>query len=120
MPETGVYALACSPDGKTLAVSGFDGKVRLLSTVSGEVRKTFVPVEIEKSPENIVAGTNQAKADAEPKLVAEESLAKQLIIESLATFPSELKVSFVDHGQIIIVAKLKGSGSGRTAWPSGS
>ena len=93
MPETGAYALACSPDGKTLAVSGFDGKVRLLSTVSGEVRKTFVPVVIEKSSKNPVAGTDQAKADPEPELIAEEALAKQFTIQSLVSFPSTIKVS---------------------------
>jgi WD40 repeat protein len=108
MPETGAYALACSPDGKTLAVSGFDGKIRLLSTVSGEVLKTFVPVVIEKSSKNPVAGTDQAKADPEPELIAEESLAKQFTIQSLVSFPSTLKVSrALDYGQIVIVAKLQ-------------
>jgi len=109
MPETGAYALACSPDGKTLAVSGFDGKVRLLSTASGEIRKTFVPVAIEKTDEKAVAGSDQAKADPEPELTAEESLGKQFTVQSLVSFPSAIKVSrSLDYGQIIIAAKLQG------------
>ena len=109
MPETGVYALACSPDGKKLAVSGFDGKVRLLSVLSGEISKTFVPVPIEKSAPSPVAGKVQAKPDPEPKLVAEESLPKQFTVQSLVSFPSELKVSrALDYGQLILVAKLQG------------
>jgi WD40 repeat protein len=109
MPETGVYALACSPDGKTLAVSGFDGKIRLLSTASGEVRNAFIPVVIEKSDTKAVANADKAKADPEPKLTAEESLGKQFTIQSLVSFPSSIKISqSLDYSQIIISAKLQG------------
>jgi len=108
-PETGVYALACTPDGKTLAVSGFDGKVRLLSTISGETRKTFIPVLIEKPSADAVSGSFQAKPDPEPVLVVEESLEKEFIVQSLSSFPSHIKVSrSLDYGQIILVAKLQG------------
>ena len=108
-PETGVYALACTPDGKTLAVSGFDGKVRLLSTISGEIRKTFIPVLIEKPSADAVSGSFQAKPDSEPVLAVEESLAKKFIVQSLSSFPSRIKVSrSLDYGQIILVAKLQG------------
>jgi WD40 repeat protein len=46
VPESAVYALACSPDGTTLATAGADGRIRLIDTSSGQVRKTFLPVEV--------------------------------------------------------------------------
>ena len=107
-PETGIYSMACSHDGKTLAVSGFDGKVRLLSTMSGETSKTFIPVQIDKS----VAKTKeegQAKADPEIALTGVDSLAKDFVVQSLVASPSAIKVSRpLDYGQIIVSARLQG------------
>ena len=41
--------------------------------------------------------------------MAEESLPKQFTVQSLVSFPSELKVSrALDYGQLILVAKLQG------------
>jgi WD40 repeat protein len=41
-----VYAVAFRPDGKQVAVAGFEGKVRLYDTTSGKLVKEFLPVEI--------------------------------------------------------------------------
>jgi len=46
IPEGGLYALAISPDGATLATAGADGQIRLLDAAGGEVRQAFLPVEI--------------------------------------------------------------------------
>lgn len=42
--NAGVYALTFSPDGKTLAAAGEDGRVRFINTADGKVTKEFVPV----------------------------------------------------------------------------
>jgi roadblock/LC7 domain-containing protein/mono/diheme cytochrome c family protein len=42
----GIYALTFTPDGKTIAVAGEDGRVRLISTGDGAVTKEFVPVPV--------------------------------------------------------------------------
>jgi WD40 repeat protein/mono/diheme cytochrome c family protein len=41
-----VFAMAFKPDGSVLAAAGFDGKVRLFDTSTGELIKEFVPVPI--------------------------------------------------------------------------
>jgi WD40 repeat protein len=43
---SGVYTLAYRPDGKQLAVAGFDGSVRLIDPDTGKVVKEFVPVPV--------------------------------------------------------------------------
>ncbi|HUF63100.1 MAG TPA: DUF1549 domain-containing protein [Verrucomicrobiales bacterium] len=54
--ETGIYAVAFSPDGATVAAGGGDGKIRLIDVESGEVRSEFLPVEvIRHRPEEISA-----------------------------------------------------------------
>jgi len=44
--EGGIYAVMFSPDGRTLAAAGEDGRVRLLDTADGKVMKEFVPVPV--------------------------------------------------------------------------
>lgn len=41
LPETAIYAVTFSPDGKTLAAAGGDGMVRLISTETGQVTSSF-------------------------------------------------------------------------------
>ena len=108
MDETGIFSVACSPDGKTLAASGFDGKIRLLSTASGKIEKSFVPVKISNTGEK-APGSAMAKADPERKLVAEESLDKQFSVLGLESLPKQVEVSrALDYAQLILTAKLNG------------
>ena len=41
-----VYCVGFSADGKQVAAGGFDGKIRLLDTASGQLVKDFVPVPL--------------------------------------------------------------------------
>ncbi|MCH2125811.1 MAG: hypothetical protein MK165_13520 [Pirellulaceae bacterium] len=47
VPESSIYAVGFSPDGKTIAAAGYDGYVRLIQAADGTVLKKFPPVEIE-------------------------------------------------------------------------
>ena len=42
-----MFAVAFRPDGKQVAVGGFDGKVRLYDATTGKLVKAFVPVKIQ-------------------------------------------------------------------------
>jgi WD40 repeat protein/mono/diheme cytochrome c family protein len=44
--DSPIFAVAFRPDGKQVAVGGFDGMVKLYDTESGVLVKEFVPVEI--------------------------------------------------------------------------
>jgi WD40 repeat protein len=44
--NAGMFALSYQPDGKSVAVAGEDGKVRLIDAASAKVIKEFVPVPI--------------------------------------------------------------------------
>jgi WD40 repeat protein len=45
VPESGLFTVTWRPDGKTIAVAGFDGTVRLVD-VSGAIVNKFLPVEL--------------------------------------------------------------------------
>jgi WD40 repeat protein/mono/diheme cytochrome c family protein len=46
VPEGGIYAVDFSPDGKTVSAGGFDGDVRLINAVDGQIRTRFTPIQI--------------------------------------------------------------------------
>jgi len=48
IPESGIYSVTFSPDGKTVAAGGFDGDIRLIDAAAGTLVKKFTPVEIKK------------------------------------------------------------------------
>ena len=48
--DGGVYAVAFSPDGKTVAAGGFDGKIRLIDASNGTITKQFFAVELQAAP----------------------------------------------------------------------
>jgi WD40 repeat protein len=44
-----VFAVAYRPDGKQVAVGGFDGTIRLFDVATGKLVKAFVPVKVTPS-----------------------------------------------------------------------
>ena len=46
VPESAIYAVTFSHDGKQLAAAGYDGQVRLIDVANGNIKHAFPPVPI--------------------------------------------------------------------------
>jgi WD40 repeat protein/mono/diheme cytochrome c family protein len=102
IPASGIYALAFSPDGKTLAAAGSDGHIRFLNAADGKELKKFVPVTLSKPAANAAVATagglNPAEAIA-------ESLPKGAEIANLSIEPANISLTGAsDYAQILVTA----------------
>ena len=108
--ETGLFAVAFSPDGKQVAVSGGDGVVRLVDTADGKVAKQFASVPLVKLAAKQDAAL--AKLAFPTPIVPSESLPKGAEVVGLEVFPQSINLTNrFDYAQLVVTARLK-SGSG--------
>ena len=113
VPGSGVFAIACSPDGNTVAVGGFDGMIRLIAAASGDVQHEFLPVELAGdavSPEQaVVVGVADQK---QVSTLPNKSLPETAQIELLVAQPDSIQISRPDdYAQIVLTARLAGGAS---------
>jgi WD40 repeat protein/mono/diheme cytochrome c family protein len=105
----GIYAVSFSPDGKTVAAAGQDGKIRLIHAESGTVAKEFLSVPlVEKkqlaASDVIADDTVRIALDKEDK---PEALPAGATIAEMKVEPSQIKLSKPnEYAQMIITAKL--------------
>ncbi|QDU61490.1 translocation protein TolB [Planctomycetes bacterium Pan216] len=68
LPEASAYAVAFHPDGRHLAATGSDGKVRIIETETGKITSTFSPAPVSESsptpPKNEALAATTAKAES--------------------------------------------------------
>ncbi|NOY00224.1 MAG: DUF1549 domain-containing protein, partial [Verrucomicrobia bacterium] len=115
VPESTIFALTFSPDGKTIAAAGDDGKVRLIATKGGAVAKAFVPVKIDgaDAAAKVVEAGGAGKVPVNLKKgkhgkPAPSSLPKGSKVVSLTTIPKSIKLAAPNvYNQILVVAKLE-------------
>ncbi|NUQ64561.1 MAG: PQQ-binding-like beta-propeller repeat protein, partial [Pirellulales bacterium] len=102
IPETGIYALAASHDGKKLAAAGGDGQVRLVDPADGAVLAAFMPFEVKKTDSGAVAkfAAVQAETQATPPTPA-----AGISISGLDVEPKSVRLSRpTDYVQLVLTA----------------
>jgi WD40 repeat protein len=102
---SGIYALACAPDGKLLAAGGADGLIRLIDTAKGTMSHSFVPVVINKSTATTAGALAFKPAPIDNAQI--ESLPKGTKIVSVEVQPATITITKpTDYVQVIVSAKL--------------
>jgi WD40 repeat protein len=108
VPASGIYAITCSADGKTVATGGTDGWIRLIDAATGALQTKFLPVQIS---EDSGASTGQVAAQGAVPQPAEQqapsSLSEDSQVVALAVDPQRVEVaSPVDYVQLLLTARL--------------
>ncbi len=102
IPASGIYALAFSPDGKTLAAAGSDGHIRFLNAADGKELKKFVPVTLSKPAANAAVATAGGMNTTE---TIAESLPEGAKVSSLSIEPTNISLTGAsDYTQVLVTA----------------
>ncbi len=106
VPDSAIYSLACSPDGKILASGGYDGHVRLHKVSSGKISKKFAPVPITKNP--IISNALSLNIEnQEEEISGNESMVKESSVNNLFLHPQKISIlRSIDYTQLLLRADL--------------
>ncbi|MEM7316687.1 MAG: DUF1549 domain-containing protein, partial [Planctomycetota bacterium] len=104
--DSGIYAVALSPDGKQAAASGSDGTIRVVSTDDGAEVRTFVPVTLE--------GESDSQQDAEQfarawqgETMEPKPLPDGVEVTSILVQPADISLTGpTQYTQVIVSATL--------------
>ncbi len=106
--NSAIYAVAFSPDGRTIATAGSDGMIRFFSSTNGALVKEFLSVPITTT---LVAGKRPAYGGAARKSAepapAPESLPEGARVTALEIQPARINLSRPnDYAQLLVTARL--------------
>ncbi|WP_009959973.1 DUF1549 domain-containing protein [Verrucomicrobium spinosum] len=108
--ERGVFALTFSPDGKTVAVGGEDGRLRLVDVAAGTVVKEVMSVPL--ADENTLAALDAATPDETVRSSVEKSLTPETlpqgaVIGSLEVSPRNIQIGKrTEYAQVLVTANF--------------
>ena len=106
VPATGIYSVSFSPDGKTVAAAGSDGKIRLVDTESGKLIR-----EIAAQPaivRNMVAQVEGALPKRLSTAVSNEELPKGSKLVALSIEPKSIQLNGpFDYQQVTLTGRLE-------------
>ena len=104
--DSGIYAVALTPDGKHAAAAGSDGTVRIVSTDDGSKVRSFVPVSLESASEsrrNVEGFANSSQGKTpEPKPLPDVAEVTSILVE-----PADISLTGpTQYTQVIVSATL--------------
>ncbi|MCA8997075.1 MAG: DUF1549 domain-containing protein, partial [Planctomycetaceae bacterium] len=104
----GVFAIAYSPDGQTVAAAGSDGIVRLINPSDGTVKSEFVPVEVSGDMDAMMRNRDGLITSGSlEELSGEESLPSGTSVETLEVSPNSVVLSGpFSYGQVLVTGVL--------------
>jgi WD40 repeat protein/mono/diheme cytochrome c family protein len=107
LPQSGVYTIAFRPDGKTLAVAGADGLIRLYNPETGAFVSQFAPVAVK--PVSVAQQSSSASVAPKQEDIAEpEALPSGMELASLEVQPSEIRLNHrFAYVQLLVTGRLK-------------
>ncbi len=108
IPQSGIYALAVSPDGKFVAAAGADGVVRLIDVAQGKVTKGFSPAPIDGGQELRVPPPARPVGFLAYEIAPSEMLPPGAKVIELQVRPRVILLRGVfDTAQILVTARLE-------------
>jgi len=105
---TGVYAAVFSPDGKTIAAGGQDGRIRFIDAETGTIARELIPVTVEAPTATASVKTAPPAVDpAAPSDAAPDKLPAGAVIRSLTVEPERIVFKkSIDYTQLLVTAHL--------------
>ena len=111
--DTAMYAVAFSPDGKTIAVSGADGLVRMLNAADLKEKLSFIPITIDSKLQVAEAKPERANRAKAKSFEHTGTLPEGRKVTAIEVNPKSIDIDSPDaYRQILVTAKLN---TGETA-----
>lgn len=105
VPQSAIYAVAFSADGKSLAAAGADGQIRMVDTATGAVTRTLVPVPVAPAAQAAAAASSGPAPRVDDESPAGPAPAGKLV--SLEAQPASVKLTgSSDYAQILVTGRL--------------
>ena len=105
----GIFSVTFSPDGKSVAVAGQDGQIRLIDAANGAIAKEFVSVPLVK--EKILAASDVIVDDSVRVAIEKDNKIETLhtgpTVASIDVEPTTIKIGKpTEYAQLLVTARM--------------